>query len=134
MDKENVEVIDEEIITLYDDDNNPVDFYEVACVEYEDEYYALLQPVEPMEGLSEDEALIFKLVEQEGEESDLFVPVEDEALLNAVFEEYLKAAADDGCGCGCHDGGCGCDCDDDCDCDDACDCDGECDCGKHDKA
>ena len=124
MDKENVELIDDDIITLYDDNNKPVEFYQVACVEYEDEFYALLQPVEPMEGLGEDEALIFKLVEQEDDDSDLFVPVEDEELLNAVFDEYLRAVADDACGCGCHD----CDCDGDCDCDhDGC---GDCDCDK----
>lgn len=128
MDKENVELIDDDIITLYDDDNKPVEFYQVACVEYEDEFYALLQPVEPMEGLGEDEALIFRLVEQEDGESDLFVPVEDEELLNAVFDEYLRASADEESCCGCHDCGDGCDCDGDCDCDhDGC---GDCDCEK----
>ena len=128
MEKENVELIDDDIITLYDDNNKPVEFYQVACVEYEDEFYALLQPVEPMEGLGEDEALIFKLVEQEDDDSDLFVPVEDEELLNAVFDEYLRAVADDACGCGCHDCGDDCDCDGDCDCDhDGC---GDCDCDK----
>ena len=30
---ENVELIDEEVITLYDENNNPVDFDEVAVVE-----------------------------------------------------------------------------------------------------
>lgn len=116
---EKVELIDDEIITLYDDKDNPVQFHEVARVEYEDEYYALLQPVETMEGLGEDEALIFKLVEQEGEDADLFVPVEDEAVLEAVFEEYLRAAADCECDCNCEDG-----CGDDCDCEHHhCDCD-----------
>ena len=136
MDKENVELIDDEVITLYDDNNKPVEFYQVACVEYEDEFYALLQPVEPLEGLGEDEALVFKMVEQEDGDSDLFVPVEDEELLNAVFNEYLIAVAaqEEGCSCCGHDG---CDCDHDgcghdgCDCDhdgcghDGCDCDHE---------
>ncbi|MCH5351686.1 MAG: DUF1292 domain-containing protein [Clostridiales bacterium] len=118
-----VELIDEEeIITLYDDENNPVDFYEVACVEYKGEFYALMQPVEPMEGLGEDEALIFKVTEQD-EENDAFEPVTDESVLEAVFNEYLNAVADaEECGCGCeHDH---CDCEHDhCDCeDDHCDC------------
>ena len=115
MSNENVELIDEEVITLYDDKDQPVDFHEVACVEYEEEYYALLQPVKPMDGLAEDEALIFKLVEQPDGESDLFVPVEDEAVLVAVFEEYLRAVADCECGCDCGDGECEhhhCDCED----------------------
>ena len=62
---ENVELIDEEVITLYDDDNNPVDFNEEAVVEYEGDFYALLTPVKPMEGLAEDEALIFKIIEED---------------------------------------------------------------------
>ncbi len=131
---QDVELLDEdEIITLYDDDNNPVKFYEVACVEYQGEFYALMQPVEPMEGLGEDEALIFK-VREEDEDNDVFEPVTDERVLDAVFDEYLKAAAEAADECGC---GCGCEHDCDCDCDgDDCDCgdrhhgvDGECGCG-----
>ncbi|MCM1367465.1 MAG: DUF1292 domain-containing protein [Roseburia sp.] len=118
QDKE-VEIIDDdEVITLYDDDNKPVKFYEVACVEYQGEFYALLQPVEPIEGLGEDEALIFK-VREEDEDNDVFEPVTDESVLEAVFDEYLKAVAeaedgccdDDGCDCGCeHEHGHDCDC------------------------
>ena len=118
---ENVEIMeDDEIVTLYDDNNEPVDFYEVACVEYKDDYYALLEPVEEMEGLEDGDVLIFKLEEQE-DGTDLFMPVEDETLLNEVFDEYLKAVADHECDCGCED------------CDGKCDCEGEhhdCDCGK----
>lgn len=114
-----VELIDEdEVITLYDDDNKPVKFYEVACVEYESEFYALLQPVEAIEGLGEDEALIFK-VREEDEDNDVFEPVTDESVLEAVFNEYLKAVAEaeDGCGCDCGCDECGDKCnDDDCDC------------------
>ena len=81
---ENVEIIEEdEIVTLYDDENNPVDFYEVACVEYENDFYALLEPVEEMEGIEDGE--------------DLFLPVESEELLNAVFEEYLRVASEHEC-------------------------------------
>ena len=118
-DKQNekdVEVFDEdEVITLTDDEGNPVDFYEVACIEYKGEFYALMQPVEPMEGLGEDEALIFK-VREEDEDNDVFEPVFDEAILDAVFNEYLNAMAEaEGCDCDCED--CGDDCHHhDCDC------------------
>ena len=117
-----VELIDEdEVITLYDDENNPVDFYEVACVEYQGEFYALMQPVEPMEGLDEDEALIFKVREQD-EDTDAFEPVTDESILEAVFNEYLNAVADAECDCGCEHDHCCCE-DDHCDCEhDHCDC------------
>lgn len=128
---ENVELIDEEVITLYDDNNNAVDFNEVAVVEYQGDFYALLQPVEPMDGLGEDEAIIFKVI-QKDDETDEFEPVTDEGVLDAVFNEYLKAEAEFAdeceCGCGCHHGDNDCDCDD-CDCDhDECGHDG-CECG-----
>lgn len=118
--KENVEVFeDEEVVMLYDENENPVDFYEVACIDHEGDFYALLEPVEPMEGLEEGDVLIFKIVEGEDGE-DSFEPVQDEELLNAVFDEYLRCAADHECGCGCeecghdccdhdHDHECGCD-------------------------
>lgn len=122
--EKDVELIDDdEIIILYDDDNKPVKFNEVACIEYKGEFYALMQPVEPMEGLGEDEALIFK-VRQEDEDNDVFEPVTDESVLDAVFNEYLNAVAEaeaDGCGCsdedceacdhdGCEEHGCDCGC------------------------
>lgn len=114
--EENVELIDEEVITLYDDNNNPVDFNEVAVIEYQGDFYALLQPVEPMEGLGEDEAIIFKIV-QKDDETDEFEPVTDESVLDAVFNEYLKAEAEfaDECDCDCdechHEHHHDCDCD-----------------------
>lgn len=98
MADEKVQLIDdEEIITLYDDEDNPMDFYEVAVVEYEDELYALLQPAEEIEGIADDEVVIFKIEETEGEEDNFFYPVEDEALQEAVFEEYLRVASDEEC-------------------------------------
>ncbi len=95
---EKVQLIDdEEIITLFDEDDKPMDFYEVAVVEYEDELYALLQPAEDIEGIADDEVVIFRIEETEGEDDDFFYPVEDEAVQEAVFEEYLRATSDDEC-------------------------------------
>ena len=126
MENENCEIFDEEdIITLQDEQGNPIKFVEVACVEYEEEFYVLLSPAEEVEGIGEDEVIICKLEDQD-DETQLIVPVEDEELMQKVFDEYLRTA--DECGCGC--------CDDDCDCDD-CNCehdhDGHCHCGCEDK-
>lgn len=115
MADEKVQLIDDdEIITLFDEDDNPMDFYEVAVVEYKDELYALLQPAEEIEGIADDEVLIFKIGgNDEGktdEDEDYFYPVEDENVQEAVFEEYLRATADGDC-----DGDCeGCASADDC--------------------
>ncbi len=129
--EKNVELIDDETITLYDDDGKPVKFCEVACVEYQGEFYAFLQPVEKMEGVEEDDAFIFK-VREEDEETDVFEPVTDDSIREAVFNEYLNAVAEAEAGCDCD---CDCDCDHDCCDDDECDCDrehghdGRCGCG-----
>lgn len=131
MKKENVEIFEEEnVITLYDEEENPVEFYEIACVELNDKYYGLMQPVEPMEGLGEDEAVIFEIQQAEdGSEEDFFVPLYDEEILEAVFNEYMKAVSSCECGCGeCDCDDCGEECGDDCDCEDH-----ECSCHHHEK-
>ena len=95
---EKVQLIDdEEIITLFDEEDKPMDFYEVAVVEYEGELYALLQPAEEIDGIADDEVVIFRIEETEGEDDDFFYPVEDEAVQEAVFEEYLRATSDGEC-------------------------------------
>ena len=72
--------------------------------------------------------VIFRLEEDENGE-DLFVPIEDENLLNEVYEEYVRMAEEEdecGCGCGCHEDGCDCEAEEN---QDACRCrDGKCDC------
>ncbi|MCL2062611.1 MAG: DUF1292 domain-containing protein [Firmicutes bacterium] len=112
---DNVEIFTQDsIITLYDDEEKPIDFFEIASVEYEEKFYGILQPVEVVEGIGEDEAVIFEYsVDEEGGEK-LYKPIFDEKLLEKVFSLYLTAAADfeasdmsggGGCGSGC--GGCG---------------------------
>ncbi len=91
---EKVQLIDDdEIITLYDEDNNPTDFYEVAVVEYNSELYAILQPCELIEGMEEDEVVIFKIEESDEDKDDTFTYVDDDDVADAVFEEYLRATA-----------------------------------------
>lgn len=108
MENENCEIFDEEeIITLQDDKGNDIRFTEVACVEYEEELYVLLSPVDEVEGIGEDEVIVCKL-EPQDDETQLIVPVDDEDLMNKVFDEYLKTAHE----CGCCDDDCDCECDD----------------------
>ena len=127
MKKDNVEIFDEtSIVTLYDDEQHPVDFYEIAGVEYNDKLYELLQPTEPMEGLEDNEVIIFEVQQGVNEEESTFLPIGDEDLLNEVFAEYVKVVSDLDGGCDC------CGCGDDCDCDDECEGEtGECHCGHH---
>lgn len=106
MVKENVEIFEEDsIVALTDENGESIEFYEKACVELDDRFYELLMPVEPMEGVEEDEVYIFEVIRSENEDDDdSFVMVTDDDLCNTVFAEYVKAAEDmeDGCDC------CGC--------------------------
>ena len=108
---EKVQLIDDdEIITLYDEDNSPIDFYEVAVVEYNSELYAILQPCDEVEGMEEDEVVIFKIEENEDDKDDTFTYFDDDETADAVFEEYLRATAS------CEEGSCeGCPSQDSCD-------------------
>lgn len=114
--KDNVELYEEDsIIELYDENDNAVSFREIAGVELDGRFFALLQPVEPMDDIGEDEVVIFEYVAGDNSDEKNLVPLFEEALLERVFNEYLVAVADMECDCDC------CDCDDDCD-DDGCDC------------
>lgn len=133
MENENCEIFDdEEVITLQDEEGNPIKFVEVACVEYEGAYYILLSPAQEVEGIADDEVIICRLEDQD-DDTQLIVPLDNEELMQKVFDEYLRTAKD---GCDCED----CDCEDcdecDCDCDDEhcdCGCEDHCDCGHSGK-
>ena len=110
-DKNHVELFSEDAcITLFDDKENPIEFFEVAGVEYEERFYELLQPCDKVEGIEDDEAVIFECITDEESGEKLFKPVQDEKICDAVFGLYLLAAADmeaTDCGGGCAGGNCG---------------------------
>ena len=80
--------IQDEIITLVNEAGEEVDFIEVAGIVYGDGFYVILQPVELLEGMGEDEALVFEVIEQE--EGNRFEIVMDDDIIDGVFEEYNR--------------------------------------------
>lgn len=87
MDQEN-RMEQENVVELYDEDNNVVRFEHVYTVQYAGDEFVLLAPLEPTEDLAEDELLILKIsVNDEGEE--VYVSVEDDDLVEKVFNLYL---------------------------------------------
>ena len=80
--------IQEEIITLVTENGEEVDFIEIAGIELGESFYVILQPVELLEGMGEDEALVFEIVENE--EGNKFEIVMDDETIDAVFEEYNR--------------------------------------------
>ena len=51
--------------------------------------YFLLSPLDYLDDVGEDEALVFKAIETENGD-DLLVVEEDEKVANKVFEEYYR--------------------------------------------
>ncbi len=79
----------DDIITLQADSGEEIDFYEIASIEYEKCCYAIMQPVELLEGMEDDEALVFKVTEG-GDGSNKYEIELDDGVIDAVFAEYNK--------------------------------------------
>lgn len=98
MDFENNE-IDEEldnIIVLNDEEGKEVQFEFLDLIEYEDEEYVVLLPVE--EETEDDEAgevVILKVEDTDSEEEESYVSVDDQETLNKVFEMFKEKFKDE---------------------------------------
>ncbi len=77
-----------ENIKLFNEQNEEVEFEQIALVPIDEKVYAILKPVADMEGVAEDEALVFCI--EEIDDEDCLVIVEDDGIIDAVFEEYYK--------------------------------------------
>ncbi len=84
---------EDDIVTLVNEEGEEVQFVEIAGIVYRGNFYAVLQPVELLDGMSEEEALVFKVTKGENGEDNFEIEI-DESIINAVYEEYLKLLAD----------------------------------------
>ena len=75
---------EDEVIELIDDSGNVIKFRLLDVTEYKGEKYALLLAAEPNDAIAEDEVAIFRYKEEE----QMLEPIEDEKLLEEVFEFY----------------------------------------------
>lgn len=77
------------IVTLCAENGKEVDFIEIAGIAYKGNFYAILQPVELLDGMNEDEALVFRVRTDEDGKDTFDVELDDE-VIEAVFKEYEK--------------------------------------------
>ncbi len=82
---------EDELIELVDDDGKVLNFKLLDVTEYKGVKYTLLLPAEPNEEIAEDEVVIFRL----NEEEETLEPIEDEALLEEVFDFYTQETEDE---------------------------------------
>lgn len=84
------------IVILNDEDGNEVQFEFLDLVELDDEEYVILLPVID-DGVEEEGEVVILKVEDTDEDSEeeSYVSVEDEEILNKVFEIFKERFKDD---------------------------------------
>lgn len=83
MDEEN-----DNFITLTDDNGEDVSFEVLDVIDYKEREFAVLLPFED----TDDEVVILEIIPSEDEESDEFISVDDDALIEEVFAIFLERA------------------------------------------
>lgn len=87
---------DDDIVTLLTADGESIDFVEIAGIAHKGKFYAILQPVELLEGMDEDEALVFRVSRDSETGEDKFEIELDDEIIDAVFQEYNRLLDDAG--------------------------------------
>ena len=98
MDFENNDEMDEEldnIIVLNDEEGKEVQFEFLDLIEYEDEEYVILLPVEEENDEDAGEVVILKVEDTESDDEESYVSVDDEETLNTVFEMFKEKFKDE---------------------------------------
>ena len=91
MSEKDLEMEEMEVVVLEVEDGNEVEFEMAAIIAHEGKQYAVLMP------LAEDDGgiVILEYEETDDEEGDLYSDVEDEDILDAVFNKFKEAYADE---------------------------------------
>ena len=82
------------VITLTDSDGSDVDFEVLDIVPYKEHEYVVMLPVDD-ESDSPEAVILELLVAEEDNEEDMLQGVEDEEILNAVFNLFMEKNADE---------------------------------------
>ncbi len=84
----------DDIVELTTEDGKKLKFYFVGTIEYKGKNYSAFEPAEQIEGIEDDDLIIFELSGDDEEVADL-LPIEDEQLLDEVFEEFCRVLEED---------------------------------------
>ncbi len=83
----------EDVVTLTSSNGEDIDFVEIAGIAFRGDYYAILQPIQLLDGMDDDEALVFK-VSRGRDGKDHFELEMDDFVVDKVFEEYDRLYAE----------------------------------------
>lgn len=102
---------EEDVIVMIDEEGTEVRFLHIMTFDFEGSFYVALTPEETVDGIENGEVLLMEIVEEEdGEET--YAPIEDEAKLDKVWEEFERLYYEDEDGEEEHEHGPDCGCDD----------------------
>lgn len=76
----------EEPIELTSDTGRTIKYDQIAVIPLEGKLYAILKPLDKIKGISDDQAILFYV----NEENDSLVVVQDNEILEKVYQIYLK--------------------------------------------
>ena len=82
------------VIILNDEDGEEVKFEFLDLIEYEGEEYVVLLPMEEEADEEDGEVVILKVEDTDSEEEESYVSVDDEETLNEVFEIFKEKFKD----------------------------------------
>ena len=94
MDEE-LNLEEENIIVLNDENGKEVRFEFLDLIEYDGEEYVVLLPVAEEGEEDSGEVVILKLEEMDSEEEESYVSVDDEEVLNTVFQMFKEKFKDE---------------------------------------
>ena len=89
---ENNEILMEEeesILTLTDENGDEIQFEYLDCIEYEGKEYLILMPLD-----EESNEIVILEIQPVDEENENYVAVEDEAILDAVYNVFKERYKD----------------------------------------
>ena len=91
MKNEKIELYEEEtsILSLTDENGEEVEFEYLDCIEFQGKEYLVLIPCE-----SEEAEIVILEVEPVDEETENYLSVQDEVILNAVYEIFKDKFGD----------------------------------------
>lgn len=74
----------EDNVILYDENDNPNEFEQCGVIQLDNTIYAILKPAFEIEGMADDEVLIFEIIEDDN--GDMLSVVTDEKIINEVMK------------------------------------------------
>lgn len=80
---------DSDPIVLYDENDKKVEFEQIALIPLDDRLYTILKPAKKMEGVADDEAIVFSFQEDD-EQAPILVVEENDKIIDEVFDVYNK--------------------------------------------